>query len=486
MVRSIKQQMMMVFSGIVVLMIVVLLIINGGFLERYYVSTKKAEFVHVHELLAEGVESGTLEGETPYSELSRSAEKSNIAIIVLNRAYEVVYMNARDSQTMTEQLLGYLYNKNNQEILEHTDDYVIAKTMDMRNNTEYIEMWGVIQDGSFFMMRSPLESIRNAIDIFNRFLGYAGGVIIVLSILVAWYFSKKLTEPILELAEISKQMTELDFETKYSGSSSSEIDILGQSFNVMSEKLELTISNLKKANHELMQDIAQKEKMESMRKEFLSNVSHELKTPIALIQGYAEGLKEGIHEDPESQEFYCDVIIDEAAKMNQMVKNLLDLNQIEFGKEEVEFERFDVVELIRGILQSSEILTEQKGATIIFRQDTPVYVWGDEFKVEQVVRNYFTNALNHAEGDKVIEIKLHEKDNKARISVFNTGQPIPEEDLEHIWDKFYKVDKARSREYGGNGIGLSIVKAIMNVFHNEYGVKNYDNGVEFWFELDRK
>ena len=223
-----------------------------------------------------------------------------------------------------------------------------------------------------------------------------------------------------------------------------------------------------------------------MRTEFLANVSHELKTPIALIQGYAEGLKEGINDDQESRDFYCDVIMDEAGKMNKLVRNLLDLNQLEFGKDNLRFERFDIRELIGGVLQSSEIMIEQKEAKVIFNQEEPVYVWGDEFKVEQVVRNYFTNALNHIEGDKIIEMKLKKHDDKVRISVFNTGKPIPEEDLNQIWDKFYKVDKARTREYGGNGIGLSIVKAIMNSLQQEYGVQNYENGVEFWFELDSK
>lgn len=226
--------------------------------------------------------------------------------------------------------------------------------------------------------------------------------------------------------------------------------------------------------------------MESMRKEFLGNVSHELKTPIALIQGYAEGLKEGVNDDPESREFYCDVIMDEAGKMNRMVKNLLTLNQMEFGEDEVQFGRFDVTMLIRGVLQSLEILISQKGAKIIFREEEPVVVWADEYKVEQVVRNYVSNALNHVDGEKIIEIKVVKKEDEARISVFNTGKPIPAEDVERIWDKFYKVDKARTREYGGNGIGLSIVKAIMDSFHKEYGVNNYDNGVEFWFDLDMK
>ena len=313
-----------------------------------------------------------------------------------------------------------------------------------------------------------------------------GGTLCVLSLAFAWYFSKRLSEPILELAELSKKMADLDFEAKYSGGGSAELEVLGQSYNAMSEKLEQTISNLKKANNELTKDIEQKEKLDSMRTEFLANVSHELKTPIALIQGYAEGLKEGVNDDQESRDFYCDVIMDEAGKMNKLVRNLLDLNQLEFGKDNLQFERFDIRELIGGVLQSSEIMIEQKEAKVIFYQEEPVYVWGDEFKVEQVVRNYFTNALNHVEGDKVIEIKIKKQDDKVRISVFNTGKPIPEEDLDQIWDKFYKVDKARTREYGGNGIGLSIVKAIMNSLQQEYGVQNYENGVEFWFELDSK
>ena len=224
--------------------------------------------------------------------------------------------------------------------------------------------------------------------------------------------------------------------------------------------------------------------MEDMRNEFLGNVSHELKTPIALIQGYAEGLKEDVNDDAESREFYCDVIMDEAGKMNQMVKNLLTLNQLEFGSDEVVFERFDIVRLVRGVVASCEILIQQAEAEVNFVSDDLIHVWADEFKTEQVVRNYLTNAIHHVENEKRIEVKICKDNGKVRVSVFNSGKPIPEEDLPKLWDKFYKVDKAHTREYGGNGIGLSIVKAIMESFHQRYGVKNFDNGVEFWFELD--
>ena len=387
---------------------------------------------------------------------------------------------------MVVQLFGYLYDKSHQEVLEKTDSYDICKSVDPQNNTEYLTMWGNFDNGDIFIMRSPLESIRSAVTIFNRFIGVVGGCVILVSVLLAWYFSKRITEPIMELATLSQKMADLDFDAKYTSGGSNEIGVLGENFNRMSERLEQTISNLKEANYKLQKDIEQKEKRENMRSEFLGNVSHELKTPIALIQGYAEGLKEGVNDDPESREFYCEVIMDEAGKMNRMVKNLLAWNQLEFGQDDVQFERFDITSLISGVLQSLDILIEQKEAQVIFRHKNPVYVWADEFKVEQVVRNYVNNALNHVDGEKVIEIKITQENDMAKITVFNTGTPIPEEDLPHIWEKFYKVDKARTREYGGNGIGLSIVKAIMDSFGKGYGAINHTNGVEFWFELDMK
>ena len=279
-------------------------------------------------------------------------------------------------------------------------------------------------------------------------------------------------------------MKHLDFEAKYTGDDKTEIAVLGNNINELSEALEETISELKTANNELLKDIEKKDKVDEMRREFLSNVSHELKTPIALIQGYAEGLREGINDDEESREFYCDVIMDEAAKMNTMVKKLLTLNQLESGSEVVNMERFDVTALVKNYIVSCDILLKQNKVSVRMEDYEPVYVWGDEFKVEEVFANYFTNAINHTAGDKIIDIKIQKTEQSVRISVFNTGEPIPQESIEHLWEKFYKVDKARTREYGGSGIGLSIVKAIMESMNQQYGVINYDNGVEFWFVLD--
>ena len=444
------------------------------------------QFIHVYEELQNAVKKGTISNDEVQDELHVLCEKSNISYIVLDMDNEKLITNVHDTNMLKQQLAGYLLNQAQKggKVLDSTDNYQLMRSQDPWNQSEYIEMWGQLDDNVNFLIRSPVESIRESVALSNRFLIYVGMGTLIICMGLVWYFSRRITKPIQELAELSDRMANLDFEAKYTSGGNNEIGELGDNFNRMSQKLEKAISELKQANNSLQQDIEQKEKMEQMRTEFMGNVSHELKTPIALIQGYAEGLKEGVNDDPESRDFYCDVIMDEAGKMNRMVKNLMTLNQLEFGNDKVEFERFNLTELIGGVLQSMDILSQQKDVKLIFREENPVYVWGDEFKIEQVVRNYVSNAYNHVNEEKIIEVKILREDGLAKVTVFNTGKPIPEEDVPRIWDKFFKVDKAHTREYGGNGIGLSIVKAIMESMHQQYGVKNYDNGVEFWFTLD--
>ena len=489
--RSIKRQIATTFIGLVVAIMLISTLINSQFLGRYYISYKQSTLIDVYENMQQAVKHNGSSYENMAEELSEVVEVGNIAFVIMSgNGQHLITSTSNDRQTeeMRSQLMGYLLNINQGkgELLKEKENYQIRSAEDVINGDEYIEMWGYLTDGSAFILRTPLESIRESVALSNRFLMYIMLAMALIGCVFVWYFSKRIANPILELASISKRMADLDFQAKYTSGGKNEIGVLGENFNIMSEKLEQTVSELKSANYELQKDIEKKEKMETVRAEFIGNVSHELKTPIALIQGYAEGLKEGISDDPESRAFYCDVIMDEAAKMNKMVQNLLTLNQLELGQEEVSFQRFNVVDLIQGVVQSCEILVQQKEADVRLDTSVPVYVWSDEWKVEQVFRNYFSNALNHLENEKVIDIRVSVDDEKgtARISVFNTGKQIPKEDIDQIWNKFYKVDKAHTREYGGNGIGLSIVKAIMESFRKEYGVINYNNGVAFWFELD--
>ena len=484
--HSIRRQLAAVFIGLMTGTILLCWFINSSFLQKYYVHTKQNVLLEVYGGLQEAVSEGNMDSEAFRLKLQQSCSKYNLSLLVMDADSRPV-IAFRGDDFIRQQLWQHIFMNTEETatVMKRTDQYVIQRVGDARSRMEYIELWGILGNGNFFLIRSALEGIQDSAEIANRFLAYVGILAVIASGVIIWFVSRRIADPILQLAEISKRMTHLDFDARYQGDSSNEIALLGENINKLSETLEATISELKTANNELKKDIEKKNKVDEMRREFLANVSHELKTPIALIQGYAEGLQEGIDDDPESRNFYCDVIVDEASRMNEMVKKLLTLNQLEFGNDPVSMERFDITAMVRNYLQSAKILAQQHGIDVRMDQTEPVYVWGDEFKTEEVLMNFYSNAVNHCEGEKVIEVKITCQDGHARVSVFNTGTPIPQDSLPHLWEKFYKVDKARTREYGGSGVGLSIVKAIMESMNQKYGVINYENGVSFWFELEQ-
>ena len=485
---SLTREMAVIIAGLVAGTIILCWAINTCFLGKYYMLHKEDSLLDGFHVMNEASENGELTSSSFDVTFDNLCANGNVAIMVISSDRTIVRSSVNDNQVILLEFMNILFGTDPKqaEILKKADNFVIQRQTDTRLSSEYLVLYGTLSNGNLILMRTALESIRESASVSNQFLLYVGIFAILISTVVTYFVSRGITTPVLELTDISKRMAQLDFEAKYQakGRRRNEIDELGEHFNELSNKLEVTISELKSANNELKQDIEKKTEIDEMRKEFLSNVSHELKTPLALIQGYAEGLQECINDDAQSRDFYCEVIMDEADKMNQMVKKLLTLNQLEFGNQAVTMERFNLTELIEGVISSTGILLNQNGIQIEFLEHEPMYVWGDEFMVEEVVTNYLSNAIHHADFAKKITIWYTKKEDCVRVGVFNTGKPIPEEDLPNIWIKFYKVDKARTREYGGSGIGLSIVKAIMESFHRECGVQNHEDGVEFWFELD--
>lgn len=496
--RSLTVRYTMILTGVIVFSILLLWILNKAFLVDFYQYSKNkalaSAYMELSDIL-EDVKEGMLLTEEQALAMEKIEFTKNVDIDVIFIKYQgrgissyVVYpthLSEEQKGTITDKMNAYFAsNILSKKILIDKENYSIYKFMDSRTGLVYIDLLGKVADNYLILLRTNYESIQENVGIANTFLGYIGAFTTIIGAVIILIITRRITEPILQLNGIARRMCNLEFDAKYTGNIGDEIDQLGSSINLLSEKLETTISELKTANNELKKDIETKTQIDDMRKEFLSNVSHELKTPIALIQGYAEGLQENINEDQESKDFYCEVITDEANKMNKMVKKLLSLNQIEFGTNQVEFERFDIVALIHSVLSATDILMKQKDVILYFDAQEPVYVWADEYMVEEVLTNYISNALNHVDGNRIVEVKLVKKRDVVRIAVYNTGANIPEEELEKVWVKFYKVDKARTRAYGGSGIGLSIVKAIMQSLHRECGVVNHEKGVEFWFELD--
>ena len=486
--HSLTRQITSIVSLLVAGAILLCWVLNTTLLPRYYMHNKKEVLMENYQTISNASAQNELESDEFAVTFDNLCSNGNIMALILQQDGKVLRSSVNDLDALRTEFWDVLLHGDKMEVLYSNKQYQLLQKTDTRLDSEYLVLVGVLENGDIVLMRTAVESIRESAAISNRFLLFAGAAAIVASILVAFFTTRHITKPLQQLTDISKRMVDLDFNAKYETdqSNSYEVEELGNHINRLSENLERTISELKTANVELQDDIEKKIQIDEMRKEFLSNVSHELKTPLALIQGYAEGLQECINDDAESREFYCEVIIDEADKMNRMVKKLLTLNQLEFGNDQVIMERFDMTELIRGVANSTRILMEQKGIRLELENSEEAWVWGDEFKVEEVITNYMSNAINHADGEKLIRVFYTRSEDKLRVSVFNTGQPIPEEDIEKIWVKFYKVDKARTREYGGSGIGLSIVKAIMDSFHQRCGVINHEDGVEFWMELGTK
>ena len=510
--HSIRLRFTLIFIGVTAAVIICLWGANTWWLEGFYMREKVKDlelaYAQVDGLIKEEQEAGRdiaqqfkaldeLRRKGEHSAFTDNAliklirdlnEKSNITLLIMDSANGTLLSSERRGDFLSERFLRNILGQNERpfELVSQTADYTIQKSFDPRNKSFYLECWGFLSDDSTsFIMSMPVASVRESVELSNRFLAYVGLAALAGGSVLIYFTTKMVVSPILSLTNLSERMSNLDFDAHYTGNASDEIGVLGHSMNLLSQRLKETVGELKTANLKLQKDIEEKTQIDEMRKEFIANVSHELKTPIALIQGYAEGLTEGMAQDPESRDYYCEVIMDEANKMNKMVKQLLTLSALESGNDAPVMERFDLTELIRGILSSAQLMIGQSGAQVEFSQEEPCFVWADEFKIEEVVTNYLNNAINHVQGERRIRIDIEAARDEVRVTVFNTGNPIPEEDLPNLWTKFYKVDKARTRAYGGSGIGLSIVKAIMDSHQKECGAENVEGGVAFWFTLER-
>ena len=507
--QSLRLRLALTMIVAVAAIIVLCWVINLIFLQTIYEKTKVNAVEEAYNFINSKFTSQVMESyhnndisnidmDKMFTEVERTSSAGSLNVTVYKKynmgdeSYYEIYYPTNNSNREIENFgkklkdIDNLANNKNTKIIKRTSHYIIYKNFDSRLRFRNIELVGLLDTGVSINLSTNVALIEESAKISNRFLAIIGIIVGIVASIVLYFISNNISKPVLQLADIAKKMANLEFDVKYEVESNDEIGVLGDSINSLSTKLESTITELKNANNELKSDIKKKEEIDEMRREFLSNVSHELKTPIAIIQGYAEGLVENVNDDEQSRKFYCDVIVDEASKMNNMVKKLLDLNNIEFGDSPLEIVRFNIVELINGVISSTQILFKQKDVDIEFRQKGKVYVWADEYFIEEVLINFISNALNHVDDRKIVRVSIEKKTSVVRINVFNSGKAIPEEDINRVWDKFYKVDKARTREYGGSGVGLSIVKAIMNKHSREYGVENVDGGVNFWIELDSR
>ena len=487
--ESVRVKLFVTISTIIILIIVFLVIVNNLVLGQFYIYSKRQALKSVYETVNEYYKNP--QGLNLETQLETIAIQNNFDILIKNNQNVSIYTSNKDFYSTLGQMneMTFRFKVGMGEIIEESDQYVIKKIKDSNNGVTYVLLSAMLDNGYQLYIRIPLNAIQESVKISNNFLYLMAGMTILISAVIVSYVSRRFTDPILELNDIAKKMSNLDFSQKYKITDvGDEINNLGKSINVMSTTLEKTIKQLRKTNVELEKDIEEKSKIDEMRKSFISDVSHELKTPIALIQGYSEGLLENVNTDEESRKFYAEVILDETNKMDKLVKQLLQLMKLEYGKREFNDKKFNIVELEKEVVRKSKVMLEEKEIAVEFETPEEVNVIADDFYIEQVVSNYLTNAIKNVKeinNKKVIKIEnaIDVENSKVRVKVFNTGDNIPEEHMAKIWNRFYKIDESRNRNDGGTGIGLSFVKAIMNNYQNSYGAINKDDGVEFYFEI---
>lgn len=495
---SLRTKTISLIIGAVILAVVFGVVFCLIFSTRYYVNYEQKKMVELFNIMEETF----TDNQEPFKDINQISNDENrlqsinkLALFCEENAISLTIQNPAGISVFSYGSHAMLNNRLNEiifsgdsrgDIIKKGQGYTIQTVKGDNDRPAYLELWGFLRNGNSFVARTSYANIQNNINVSLEFFLIIAIALIVIASVFVFLLISYYADPIRKLADLSARVSEGNFETKYEYKHlrRDEIGVLGENINAIGYKLEKTIADLKSANLNLENELKTKTELEEARKKYMSDVNHELKTPIALISSYAEGLKEGISDNPEDVEYYCNVIIDEAEKMNLIVKRLSTLNQLEEGRSAVSLERFNVVEVINGFLNTMSMLIEEKGVDVYFNNKDVAYVWSDEFLFEEVLVNYFNNALNHLDENKTIRINVEKLKENVRVTVYNSGENIPEDEIPKLWGKFYKVDKARTREYGGSGLGLSIVKAIADSLHKHCGVYNLIDGVAFWIELE--
>jgi len=513
---SIKSRLFLITYGIILVFIAGLIVLNNTFLETYYTTSRKTSLIVAFDEVA-GVDLSE-DTDTIDSSLLAIESTFNIRIQVLKQnAYPSDPPDISDLPPYFTRLYGDQFSiRGNQisDILLTFEDIVAGtysgdvEPVTVANDATFIAYLAPVATGRdeeasedlptvlalcvaqeqesglyvYYILTVTIQSISDSIQIFNTFTLIIGLVFMILAGVLTYLYSYRFTNPILQMTQVTKELANLHFDTRVDVNTQDELGELGTSINKMSDQLEISIKDLQSANEKLAADIQLKTNIDTMRKEFIANASHELKTPISLIIGYSEAMRLPDLQPGEILE-YLDIIDDEANKMNKLVQNLLKISQLESGFQQLSLEDFSILDLVEETAKLFVLKMSEKNVTPQIAVED-VFIHSDYDSLQTVLTNYLSNALNHVDGEMIIRIQSHRnEDGTLRITVFNSGKHIPEDSLARIWESFYKVDKARTRAYGGQGLGLSIVRSSLENLGCKYGVANVDGGVEFYFDV---
>ncbi|KAB2457951.1 HAMP domain-containing protein [Bacillus sp. CH126_4D] len=334
------------------------------------------------------------------------------------------------------------------------------------------------KDGSvaYIYAMASLQPVDEAVQMVQDYYIYIIAFVVVLIFLASFYYSKQIAKPLLKINDTTKKIAHLDFTEKIPITSKDEIGDLSKNINTLSNKLHSHIGQLE-------QDIEKERKLENTRKEFISGVSHELKTPLSIMKSCISILKDGVAEH--KKEYYFQAMEREVDKMDTLILDMLELAKFESGTYKMKKDLFYIDSVIEDICEYLSVEIEKKELRV-HKNICSVGVMANQSRIEQVIVNFITNAIRYTPNKEDIMISTIDEQDRIKVCIENKGTHIEEEQLDKIWDRFYRVDAARQRSQGGTGLGLAISKNILELHDAEYGVKNTEDGVLFYFYLPKK
>ncbi|GKV64899.1 MULTISPECIES: sensor histidine kinase [Sporosarcina] len=334
----------------------------------------------------------------------------------------------------------------------------------------------------YLFVMTSLQPVGEAVDILKKYFVYLAPMILGLVTILSMIYSRIVTRPLVTLNHAAARIANLDFTGGPGVDSKDEFGELSHNLNVMSQNLDTALQKLTNTNDKLQAEIEEKQRSEQLRKELIANISHELKTPLGIVRGFAEGLQDGVAND--KKERYLDHIVNETDRMNALIMDMLELSKFEAEAIQLTCSNFSMTKLVRNLVDSFSHQMKSRRIQYKLNHQEEQYVTADSRRIEQVILNLMSNAIRHAVENSVITITI-DRDSSGKILtvIENTGSPIAENDLSRVWDQFYRIERSRDRKSGGTGLGLSIVKHILELHHSEFGVMNTNNGVAFSFTL---
>ena len=366
-------------------------------------------------------------------------------------------------------MVGCELNSNNNEIIRLQNEFLksndTTQTYRIKSHEyqAYAYLYGIKTNLGSIYLYSPLKDLSEVSKVLQSQLIFISFIAIIIASFIAYFLSKKLTNPILEITNKARNLGKGNYKQTYEESGIKEIDELA---NV-----------LKNTQDELV-------KTDELRRDLMANVSHDLKTPLTMIKAYAEMVRDLTYQDDEKRINNCNVIMNETDRLNLLVNDILDLSKLEADVKELEITKYDLVKEVKEIIKRYEIIKETENYNFVLEMPNKAMVMADKNKLNQVIYNLINNAINHTGKDKTVTIRLSKKDNEYLFEVIDTGKGISEEEIPLIWNKYYKSEKKHQRNVVGTGIGLSIIKSILEKHQFNYGVKSKENkGSNFYFYI---